>query len=141
MAAFIPAIIAGVSTVGSAVVASNEASAIQERENMNARIAQLNERKDAISLNEDLIETLASNSVAMAAGGIQSSGSAARAQETAKRKANEELSVIRLNSESQQSDMRLRGKQASDRGKAAIAGSLFDVATTSYKTYSKVKRT
>jgi len=129
------------SSVGSGIASLKEGKAAKQIAELNARTEELNSRKEALSVNEELIKTLARNNVAMAVGGIQSSGSAARAQESARKNANEELSVIKDNSLQAQSDTRLRGKQAATRGKVKLAGSLFEAAGDSYSKLKKVKGT
>lgn len=137
-------IMTGVSLLATVVGGISEyqtGQAQQEREELNARTEELNTRREALAINEELLTTLSRNTVAAAAGGITSSGSAARAREQNKAKAAEELSINRFSGATVAADYRLSGKQAARRGTASLIGSAVDASSTGYKTYKKIKDT
>jgi len=106
-----------------------------------AKTEELAMRADAIQVNEELMQTLSHNTVAAAAGGLQSSGSVARAQEQTKRSAALELSTQQFNSRSRQDALKASSENASSRGELALTTSLFDVVQSGYGTYKTIKGT
>ena len=86
-----------------ATVASGYASMQSQKEasEYNQKQIELQGRFAAIQSNEELLKTLSSNNVAAASSGLMSSGSVARAQETAQRNAAEALEIQRLNTTQQ----------------------------------------
>lgn len=136
------AVMTGVSllaTVASGISEYKTGQARADMAELNSRTEELNARKEALQVNEELLLTLSRNNVAAATYGLTSSGSVKRAQERSMAKAEEELSTVRFNSETRAADLRLIGKQAVAEGTSKLAGSLFDVVGSGYKTYKKVK--
>lgn len=129
------------SGVASGISSMNQADAQEDQARLQARAEEVNGRMRAIAVNEELLKTLSRNNAVAAASGLQSSGSVARANEAAQRKAAEELNINRFNTETQKTALTQKATSASNVGKNVLAGSLFDAVETSYGAYKKIKET
>jgi len=134
-------VISTAATIAGGISSYQQGQAAQDQAEMQARAEEVNGRMQAIATNDELLKTLSRNNAVAAASGIQSSGSVARAQEAAQRQASIELSTNRFNTEMNKSALNQKAEVASNRGKAALAGSLFDAVGTGYSSYSKIKGT
>lgn len=126
-------------TVAGGVSSYVQGEAESDQLELQARMAEVNGRMEAIETNEELLRTISMNNASAAAGGIQSSGSVARASEEAQRQASRELNVNRFNADMQKSALLEKADQASRGGKMALAGSLFDAVGTAGSGFKKYK--
>lgn len=113
----------------------------EDHAELQARAAEVNGRMQAIATNEELLKTLSMNNAVAGAAGLQSSGSVARANEAAQRQAAQELNVNRFNTSMEVSALNQKAVTASNTGKVAAIGSLFDAIDTGTDAYKKFKET
>lgn len=140
-----------VATIGSAVsalagiasgIASIKAGKSEKAQlDYQARIAELQGRQQAISVNADLIKTLSHNTAAAAASGLQGSGSVAEAQRESQSKAAEELSVNLFNVGQRTSGLRRQGKMAKREGLLSGMGQIGGTLDTTLQKASKFRNT
>ena len=140
-AATVFSVASAAATVAGGISSYQQGQAAQDQADLQARATEVNGRMQAIATNEELLKTLSRNNAVAAASGIQSSGSVARAQEAAQRQAAQELSTNRFNTEMDKSALNRKADVASNRGKTALAGSLFDAVGSGYARYGQIKGT
>ncbi len=129
--------LSAIASVAGGISSYQQGQAAEDQAELQARAAEVNGRMDAIATNDELLKTLSMNNASAAAAGIQSSGSVARANEAVQRKAAQELNVNRFNTSMEVSALNQKAKQASNRGKVAMAGSLFEAVETGRSAYKK----
>lgn len=125
--------VSAVAGVASMLSSIQQGRAQQQQANYQAKIAELNGRRDAIRLNEDLIKTLAMNNVSAAAGGLQSAGTVVEAQKENIQKAEEELSVIDFNKTNAASAARQSGANANSAGWGQALNTGVGVLSSAYQ--------
>lgn len=126
-------------TLASMVAAMKQGKAAQNQADYQARIAELNGRREALRVNEQLLETLARNNAAAAAGGLMSAGTVEEAQKENIRKAESELSVIDFNKQSSASAARQSGDNAMASAWGSALNTGVGVLTSAYKKVETVK--
>lgn len=119
--------------IASGVMAYQAGQASQEQEELQASQTELQGRFDAIQTNEELLKTLSKNKVAAVSAGLAGSGSVLRAKEASQKKAAEELSVNRYNTEAKAAAHRAAGRSSAGKGLLSGIGSVI----TSGETVSK----
>jgi hypothetical protein len=92
-----------------------------EASKLQARQIELQGRMDAVQVNEELMKTLSMNTVATAASGLKSAGTAEYAQQASMQKANDELRI-------QQMDTSIRRGEALANARAQKTQGLFGFA-------------
>lgn len=102
----------------SSMMAGNEQAKASE---LQARQIELQGRMDAIQVNDELMKTLSMNSVAAAASGLKSAGSVEYAQQASMKKANEELSIHRMNTAVQKSEALSNARAQKTKGLFGLA--------------------
>lgn len=129
------AIMTGVSAlagIAGGIAQYQQGKAQQEQADLNARRIELQGRMDAITTNEELLQTLSMNTVAAAAGGLTSTGSVQRAQEQSQANAARQLSIERYSTEVKAGAVRQEGQNAKSAGKAGLLGSFVSAGSTIY---------
>jgi hypothetical protein len=130
-----------VASVAGGISSYQQGEAQADQMELQARAAEVNGRMDAIATNTEMLKTLSRNNAGAAAAGLKSTGSVARANEAAQRKAAQELSVNRFNTEMEVSALNQKAESASRGSKVALVGSLFDAVNTGSGAYNKIKGT
>lgn len=92
-----------------------------EASELQARQIELQGRMDAIQVNEELMKTLSMNTVATAASGLKSAGTAEYAQQTAMQKANEELRIQQMNTAVRKGEAKANAKAQKTQGLFGLA--------------------
>lgn len=115
--------VSALATIAGGISQYQQGQAAEEQFEIEARQTELQGRLDAITTNEELLKTLASNNVAAAASGLTSAGSVQRAQEESQAKAAQELAIQRLNTAQQVSQAKAQAKAAGNQGVTSLIGS------------------
>jgi len=92
-----------------------------EASELQARQIELQGRMDAINVNEELMKTMSMNTVATAASGLKSAGTAEYAQQRAIQNANEELRIQQMNTTVKKSEALANAKAQKTQGLFGLA--------------------
>ena len=136
------AVMAGISAAATAAAALSSYQQGQDQKNAyKAQAAQveLSNRMAALSIQEDLIQTMATNNVSGAVGGLKSSGSIARAKEQSMANAEKQLDINRFKTDSTKGVLESQGNQAATQGLLAGAMGVVKAGTTAGN-YVKAKK-
>lgn len=115
----------GAASAAASVVSGLSAMAQSNRQaeasELQARQIELQGRMDAINVNEELLKTLSMNTVATAASGLKSAGTAEYAQQMSMQRANEELRIQQMNTSVKKSEALANAKAQKTQGLFGLA--------------------
>jgi len=142
--ATVGSVLTGVSAlagIASGISSYQQGQAQADRAELQSRAAEVNGRMEAIATNEELLKTLSRNNAVAAASGIESSGSVQMAQLDAQRRAAQELSTNRFNTEMQKTALTTKAKNIRSGATVGLAGSLFDTVSSGASAFTNIKGT
>jgi len=133
--------VSALATIAGGIGEYQQGKAQQAQADLNARRTEMEGRMDAVTTNEELLRTLSMNTVAAAAGGLTGEGSAQRAQEQSQANAARQLSISKMNTESEAEGYRAEGRSAKGRGTAGLLGSFVSAGSSVYGAGKTIKKT